>query len=55
MLVIISAINLMGQDNESPLSPQLTLVTVDPDNGFLTSSGHPVVHPMWRICIYTYS
>ncbi len=55
-IVISSLVNLMGQDNESPVSPQLTLVTVDPASGFShlhwTPGGSPDVA---AYVIYTYS
>lgn len=55
-LIVISPINLIGQDNESPVSPQLTQVTVDPANGFShllwTPGGSPDVA---AYVIYTYS
>lgn len=34
VLLVSSMINLVGQDIENPLSPSLTLVTVDPSTGF---------------------
>lgn len=56
ILAIASLSDLMAQDNESPLSPQLTLVSVNPDNGFSQLFWSPGGSPdVAAYVIYTYS
>ncbi len=56
ILILASLTNLRAQDNESPVSPQLTLVSVDPDNGFSHLYWLPGGSPdVAAYVIYTYS
>lgn len=56
ILIIASLVELRAQDNESPVSPQLTLVSVDPDNGFSQLYWVPGGSPdVAAYVIYTYN